>query len=172
MKHPAWICRSSYSFSISVFQASMASWNTECFMLVLKSYNRKKLPRSFIEEVNPAGSIPSLTQDQHTAEAHLAQGATAGLYLTHSFISAGEPPHGPAWTQEHPGTAVTLVSHITPLTYPHQLLHSICFPGNQSCYPTWCQATGIKKRGEVREAMHGVNQGIRNVGTTFLQLCK
>lgn len=126
-----------------------------------------------MEVVNPAGSIPCLTQeDQHAAEAHLAQGATAGLYLTHTFISADESPHAPAWTQKHPGTAVTSPSHVTLLTPPHPLLHPACVPGNQSSYPTQCQATGIKKRGQIREAVHRVNQGIRYVGTSFLQLCR
>lgn len=144
---PAWIWRSSYSFSISVFQESTASWNTECFMLVLKSYNRKNLPQSFIEEVNPAGSISCLTQqDQHAA------GSSPGprchgwaLSHTHTFACAGESPRAPAWTQEHPGTAVTSLSLITLLTHPHQLLHSVCLPENWSCYPTQHQATGINE---------------------------
>lgn len=135
-----------------------------CWYLGLQE--EKKLPRSFIQVVNPAGSIPSLTwQDQHAAEAHLAQGATAGLYLSHPFISSGESPHAPAWTQEHPGAAVTSLSHITPLTHPHQLPHPACFPKNRSCYPSWCQAREVKKRGQIREGVnHKVNQGIRHVG--------
>lgn len=61
-------------------------------------------------------------------------GSTYSWALSHT--SAGKPPHAPAWTQEQPGTAVTSLSLITLLRHPHQLLHSACFPENQSCYPT------------------------------------
>lgn len=133
-----------------------------------QGYSRRELPGSFMVVVNPAGSIPSLTQQgQRAAEAHLAQGATAGLYLTPLSLQREKTPRAPAWTQEHPGTAVTSLSHVTLLTHPHPLLHSACFPENQNSYPTQCQAMGIKKRGQIREVVHRVNQGIRNVGTSF-----
>lgn len=125
----------------------------------IQGYNRRKIPQSFTGVVNPAGSIPHLT---HAAEVHLAQGATAGLYLTHTFISAFIP-HAPAWAQEHPGTALTSLSCITQLTHPHQLLHSACFPENQSCYPTW-MSSGDKKEGTSQGSCAGLIRGSEMLG--------